>query len=174
MAGFSLFELLVVMAIIGLMSVLVVPQLANSLTGTQLKAASKKVAAGLRFARSRAVAEQIGYAANFDFERNRLNVHSINPKASGESQTPPEPEVEASSEPTLRFYDLPRGVRFEKAEAADGEVNSGTFEMVFFPNGSCSGGEVVLVNERDKRVHLIIDFITATVRLTVSRKNGNT
>jgi general secretion pathway protein H len=76
-AGFTLLELIVVLMIIGLMSTLVVPKLVGPLADLNLKTASQKISASLRYARSQAASEKATYVALFDFDKNRLVV--INP-----------------------------------------------------------------------------------------------
>jgi general secretion pathway protein H len=84
--GFTLLELIVVLVIISLMSALVVPKLAGPMSNLDLKTASQKISASLRYARSRAASEKTTYAAVFDFDKNRLVViHStIPPLARGD------------------------------------------------------------------------------------------
>ena len=72
--GFSLIELLVVLVIISVFSTFVAVNVAGSLGNIALKTASKKVAASLRYARSRAIAESVPYVALVDLNQNRLTV----------------------------------------------------------------------------------------------------
>ena len=75
--GFTLLELIVVLMIIGLMSTLVVPKLVGPMGNLNLKTASQKISASLRYARSQAASEKTTYVALFDFDKNRLVI--INP-----------------------------------------------------------------------------------------------
>jgi len=172
-SGFTLLELLVVLVIISLMSVLVVAQFTGSLVRMNLQTASKKISASLRYARNQAASEKITYVAIFDFEKNRLSIMSKQ-EASDPSvldSTHPgettEEELSDGGEPLIRAqsYDLPHGVTLEKGVSGEDEVDSGLFEIIFFPAGSSSGGDVIVTNDRGKRYKISVDFITGIVRL---------
>ena len=64
------------------------------------------------------------------------------------------------------LYDLPEGIRFEKAVSGDTEIRDGVFKIVFFPNGSNSGGEIVLSNSSGRKYSIRVDFITGIVTLS--------
>lgn len=150
--GFTLLELLIVMVIISMVFAFVVPRLAGSLTKLNSKTAAKKIAASLRYARSRAVSEKIRYVCEFDFEKNTLVIGKPNP----EPQTPNPAPASAPA------YHLPEGVKFKGAEAA----KDGIFQIIFYPVGNSSGGEII-VSDEDKRAFKIqADMITGTVQLS--------
>ena len=173
--GFTLLELLVVLIIISLMSVLVVPQFAGSLARMNLKTASKKISASLRYARSQAASEKITYVAIFDFEKDRLSIITgekesdlpvLDRTQTGESMTMEE-DLSNGEKPVIRSksYDLPDGIKLEKGVSGKDEIDSGLFEIAFFPTGSSSGGYVILINDQEKRYKISVDFITGGVRL---------
>lgn len=164
MRGFTLLELLVVMVVISLMSVLVVPQMTGSLSRMNLQTASKKISALLRYARSRAASEKITYVAVFDFEKDRLSIMTGQEAQTGETI---EEDLGDGEERVIRSksYDLPDGVKLEKAVSGGDEIDSGHFQITFFPAGSSSGGDVILTNDRGKRYKISVDFITGIVQL---------
>lgn len=164
MRGFTLLELLVVLVIISLMSVLVVPQLTGSLARMNLQTASKKISASLRYARSQAASEKITYVAIFDFEKDRLSIMTGQEAQTGETL---KEDLGDGEEPVIRSksYDLPDGVKLEKGVSGKDEIDSGLFQITFFPTGSSSGGDVILTNDRGKRYKISVDFITGVVRL---------
>ena len=164
MRGFTLLELLIVLVIISLTSVLVVPQLTGSLAKTNLQTASKKISASLRYARSRAASEKITYVAIFDFEKDRLSIMTGQEAQTGETL---KEDLGDGEEPVIRSksYDLPDGVKLEKGVSGENEIDSGLFQIAFFPTGSSSGGDVILTNDRGKRYKISVDFITGIVRL---------
>ncbi len=165
MRGFTLLELLVVMVVISLMSVLVVPQLTGSLARMNLQTASKKISASLRYARSQAASEKITYVAIFDFEKDRLSIMTGQEAQTGETII--EEDLGDGKERATRStsYDLPDGVKLEKAVSGGDEIDSGHFQITFFPTGSSSGGDVILTNDRGKRYKISVDFITGIVQL---------
>ena len=130
-----------------------------------LKTASKKIAASLRYARSKATSENTDYLVVFDFENRRMTVKSG-------LKTPPEREGEeerdidsTESEGRSKSYDLPEGIRIEKGVSGDEEVDSDLFQIAFFPDGDSSGGKVFLSNDRGNQYEIQVDFITGMVRL---------
>ncbi len=162
--GFTLLELLVVLVIIGMMSAIIAPRLTGSLTGMNLKTASRKVSASLRHARSNATSERLTYISVFDFEKNRLIILPCQ-EESGEI---PE-ECMFDNEESLsrsKIYNLPEGVRFEKAENFQEETDSDYFQIAFYPGGGSSGGQVIVTDERKGRYTINVDFITGTVKLS--------
>ena len=172
--GFTLLELIVVLVIISLMSALVVPKLAGPMSNLDLKTAAKKIAASLRYVRSHAASEKATYVALFDFDKNRLvMIDSPNPLlVKGDfyinnretfDGTPVEPP---ENEKDLKAYYLPDGVKLAKGVSREGDVNSGFFQIVFFPSGGSSGGEITVANERGRQYKINVDFITGTVQLS--------
>lgn len=154
--GFTLLELMVVMALISMISVLVVPRLAGSLGKMNAETAARKIAASLRYARSQAVSQKIAYVSLFDFDKNRLIVKNWQAEP---GTLNPEPE----NRKLEKIYDLPEGVKLAEviAEKTDADV----FQVVFYPSGNSSGGEVIISDDRDRRYKIAIDFITGAVKL---------
>ncbi len=172
--GFTLLELIVVLIIIGLMSVLVVPKLVGPMANLDLKTASQKISASLRYARSQAASEKTTYVALFDFEKNRaghyqspLDKGGFSYKQSGSGQQDPgEPPTSEKDGPGgSKTYDLPGKVKLAKGTSREGEFNSGFFRIFFFPSGGSSGGEITVANERGRQYRITVDFITGTVQL---------
>ena len=163
--GFTLLELIIVLIIIGISSALVVPRFIGGMGGLDLKAASGKVAASLRYARSQAVAQKTSYTAVFDLEQNRLTIRSEN---GGETEG--DDTVDGGTEENSREkrYDLPEGIFFRRvAEEGDRYVEDDTerFAIGFYPSGASDGGEIVIINDRERRYIVAIDVITGSVKL---------
>jgi len=151
--AFTLLELLIVMVIISMVFAFVGPRLADSLTKLNSKTAAKKIASCLRYARSRTVSEKVRYLCEFDFEKKTVTIEKQKP-GSLEPQTPnPEPAP---------AYHLPEGVRF-KAAAGDTEA---VFQIVFYPVGNSSGGEIIVSDEAERAFKIQADMITGTVQLS--------
>lgn len=173
--GFTLLELLVVLVIISIMAAFVGPRVTGSMSTLTLKTAAKKVAASLRYARSQATAESRPYFVLFDPDKGRLTIKfgqtatkedKEKEAAEGEQDTGTSEEMadEAVKE-RFKVYALPEGVRFDKVVSDKNEDTSDVFQIVFFPNGGSSGGEVLLENDRGRRYNISVDFVTGTVRL---------
>jgi len=154
--GFTLLELIVVLVIISLTSALAVPQLTGALSGTNSKTAAKKIAASLRYARSRAVSEKIIYIVILNTDKNRLTLMSAT-------------KAELSSEEhsdKAKVYVLPEGLTLKSG--IELEKDKEEFRIAFYPSGSSSGGEVIVSDEREKTYKIRVDFITGTVQVSDS------
>ena len=161
--GFTLLELLVVLVIISLMSALIVPSLAGSLSGMNLKTNAKKISAALRYAQSRAVSEKVTCEAWFDFDKNKVSIIAVAGLKDEAGRDHSDKDMEKTEKP--KTYFLPDGIRLEKGVSSSIEVDSGLFRILFLPAGGSSGGEVILVNERGKKYKVSVDFITGGVKL---------
>jgi general secretion pathway protein H len=169
--GFTLIELIVVLVIISLMTALVTPRLIGSLTKMNLKTSAQKISSFLRYARSQAVSEQTVYHAVFDFENNSMYIK--NEKPPDEQDTYFKAEIESaetdnskSGRSGIQSYIFPEGVVIKKAIIANEEIDSGSFNIIFYPAGSSSGGIVVLMDEKERRYQINIDFITGIISLS--------
>ena len=174
--GFTLLELLVVLVIISIMAAFVGPRIAGSMSSLTLKTAAKKVAASLRYARSQATSESRPYFVLFDTDKGRLTIkpgqtatkEDKEKEAAEGEQDPGTSEEIADDNPIkdrFKVYALPEGVRFDKVISDENEAASDIFQIVFFPNGGSSGGEVLLENDRGRRYNISVDFVVGTVRL---------
>jgi len=173
--GFTLLELLIVLVIISIMAAFVGPRVAGSMSTLTLKTAAKKVASSLRYARSQATSESRPYFVLFDADKGRLTIKP------GQTATKEDKEKEAAEgeqdtgrsegmadeavKERFKVYALPEGVRFDKVVSDKNEAASDVFQIVFFPNGGSSGGEVLLENDRGRQYSISVDFVTGTVRL---------
>ncbi len=160
--GFTLFELLVVMVVMGLMIALAWPRMARSLEKMNLNTAARKMSAALRYARSKAVSQSTTYISDFDFDSRRLTIKPLPEKTRLFREGSVSNNDKATRE---KSYELPEGVRLEKAIVDEEEIRSGLFRIVFFPSGCSSGGEVVITGEKKDRYRIKVDFITGMVEL---------
>jgi len=159
--GFTLLELLVVLGIIAIVSAMVVPRFGGALHGAAHKTAAKKIAATLRYARSRAVAEGVSYTVNFDLDNSVLSVGSDG-SVSGDDDARDD-DVKTSSAKT---YVLPAGVSFAKITQHDADdIDEGVARVNFYPSGASSGGEIWIQGEEENYYVLTIDFITGVVHM---------
>jgi general secretion pathway protein H len=172
-AGFTLLELIVVLVIISLMSALVVPRLMGPMSALDLKTASKKIAASLRYARSRATSEKITCLALFDFDKNRVVIVTP-PDGKGDFSMDNQEEIDKmleeqtdkNSQGWLNTYRLPDGIRLEKGLSRDREVQSGVFRVFFSSSGGSSGGEITVAGKEGRHYKITVDAITGLVKLS--------
>ncbi|OGW15010.1 MAG: type II secretion system protein GspH [Nitrospinae bacterium RIFCSPLOWO2_12_FULL_45_22] len=158
--GFTLVELLVVLLLLGLMLALAGPRITSGLGSASLKSTARKIATTLRYARGQAVAKKTPHEVFFD---NEAGVYGIEEVASRQDLTSPSDSAgspnPAEKTGNLQTFKLPEEIKLK-------ENNS----ITFYPNGSSSGGDVILSNQKGKGYLIEVDIITGLVR--ISRDEG--
>ena len=162
-SGFSLFELLVVILIIGLISALVTPRMAASLPGVKLKSTTRAVAASLRYARSRAVYESRPYIAIFDSTQKLLAVEPIETPMDAVESNDIRKILNTSE--LQNVYEFPEGIEFDVLNDNAADEDPDVFPIFFFPRGDSTGAKIVLQNLRRKQYTITVDTITGTVEI---------
>jgi len=176
LTGFTLIELILVLVIIGFLTSLVAPAI-TSTTGLRLKTTTKRVAAGLRFARSQAVISGSTYRATFDLDNGQVTVESLasdNPyeRGMGERSWRDDDEEDLDEEMTSRqrppekkVFSMPPDVTIAQVVLGDEEIYEETAEIDFFPNGSCSGGDIFLMDSKERIFRISLEFLTGIVKI---------
>jgi type II secretion system protein H len=165
--GFTLIELLVVLVIIGLVSAFVGPRVIAPFGGLHVKTAAREIAGTLRYNRSRAISEKIFRVAVLDLDARQVRIFSV-PGAAAYS-----PEEQLTETPADMTYGLPEGVGFEKAVSDEETIQTGRFPIVFFPNGSSSGGEVVISGKSGRQFGITVDAVTGMVGVAEVEQEGS-
>jgi general secretion pathway protein H len=175
--GFTLIELILVLVIVGFLISLVAPAI-TSTTGLSLKTGAKRIAAGLRYARSQAVTTGSVYQIRFDMEQGEMTIERVveedpyglqtggkrwweaeEGEEKGEEEGPPGELYEK------KIYRLPKGITIARVIADDEEINEGEALIDFYPNGSCSGGDVFLMDSKERVYRIALEFITGFVKI---------
>ncbi len=145
--GFTLVELLLVLALAGLLIGLVPPLIAAAFPGVQLKAAVRSTAAGLRLAREEAIRGGRDVAFLMDVDGRRYQV-----------------------EGDRRTVSLPSGLDL-KLEGARSEMRDDRVGGVrFYPDGSSTGGRVLI--SRDGHGYQVgVTWLTG--RIAIGRWDGD-
>ncbi|HEU0215090.1 MAG TPA: GspH/FimT family pseudopilin [Stellaceae bacterium] len=138
-SGFTLIELIVVLAIIGVLLALAVPNLDRETVGPRLAATAHDVASALRLSRDRAVAE------------NRPTRFVIRDGTYGMGSAH-QPERVAQS----------ISLMFVANEKSDKTQRAGTIE--FYPDGSSTGGGATLSAGR-VRYFVLVNWLTGNVSI---------
>ena len=138
--GFSLLELLIVLMLMAIVASMIVPMmLGGGVSTTALRGAAREVAAGLRLARSEAVASRREAVLTLDLADRSFIVNG-NP----------------------RKHALPRDVELKLYTAQRDLVSESVGSVRFFPDGGSSGGRVTLASG-ERRFDVDIDWLTGRV-----------
>jgi len=143
-AAFTLVEMTVVLLIIALGSVLVVPMVEGGLEAREVRRAARQIAATMHYCRGEALA--LGKPQELVIDALQNSIHT-----SGWERWA-----------VLTDRAVIEGV------SGGMEISDGVVQILFFPNGSTSGAEVVLASRRDRREHrlrIALDPLLGTVRV---------
>ncbi len=142
--GFTLIEMMVVLLIIALGVSLAVPMIEGGFEAREVRRAARQIASTMHHCRGEAVALGAPQALVIDPLRNGVYTSDWG-----------------------RWAILTDRAIIERVEG--GQVSSeGTVQIFFFPNGSTSGGSVVIASRRDRtrnRLHVLLDPLVGTVRV---------
>lgn len=155
LGGFSLIELIAVLVIISLFTALAIPSLSKTFHRMELRSASKKISAVLRFCRSEAVNRNRIILASFDNEAHLLSVLSAD---LGEEKPVPE-----------RSYPFPPEVSIDQLEVGKTLIEAAIPSFEFYPNGGSNGGSAVIRREPGGAFSIRVDFLTGAVTVEEAR-----
>ena len=139
--GFTLIELLVVVVIMGMAYALASPLITSGVSGAELKATARQLAAGLRKTRSEAISHRREEVLTIDLEGRHFQVGG-NPKK----------------------YKLPASVSVELFTAQSERVSASVASIRFFPDGGSTGGRVT-VSARDRSYGVDVNWLTGQVAI---------
>ncbi len=168
--GFTFLELSVVLLLMGLIMALAAPKLAGNRPGVDLKMAAKTVAAMMRVAGGRAISEHIRYCVAVNIDEGKLFFYQpdlISEDETVETYLENDQNLESGA---VKLYQCPKGIIIKEAvyPGTDPEiVDTGWFGFLFYANGSCSGGTLYLVNEKETGAKIEVAFVTGVVRIEV-------
>ena len=140
-AGFTLIELLVVIVIMAMAYALASPMISSGASGAELKASARQLAAGLRKARSDAVARKHETGLTVDVGEHQFRV-------SGDQ----------------RVYRLPKGVEVSVFTAQSELMGGTTGSIRFFPDGGSTGGRIT-VSSHERKYDVDINWLTGQVAI---------
>jgi len=138
--GFTLFELLIAITLVAALTAVAVPVFTRS-AGTEVKAAARTLAAGLRRTRSRAVLQGRAQVLALDVKRHAFRVGTA-----GRTRALP-------SDVTLQLFTARSELLGERAGA-----------IRFYPDGSSTGGRIT-VTAGDRRLLVDVNWLSGRVRI---------
>ncbi len=144
--GFTLVEIVVVIALIGLIFAVISVSIGAGLDGAKVRAASRDLAAALRYTRTQAIVKRESQALILDVDARSYTA-------------PGKPAVQ-----------LPKQMSMKMLTAASEQVDKGIGRIRFFADGSSTGGHIDLL--REKAVWGI-DIAWLTGEVTLREGNGD-
>jgi general secretion pathway protein H len=139
-AGFTLAELLVVLAILAAMTALALPVLSRAMPGLALKATASEIALVLRHARAQAIGANAEAAVVVDLDGRSVTFGTRAPIA------------------------LDKRYGLSLFTGAEELIDRGTGRIRFYPDGTSTGGRISLWLD-ERRFDVTIDWITGDVEI---------
>jgi len=139
--GVTLLELLIVLAIMALVAGIALPLLGNGVSTTELRSSARQLAAGLRAARTEALAQRRETFLVLDVAGKRFKV----------DQDP-------------REHKLPAGIELKLFTAQNDLVDATTGAIRFFPDGGSNGGRIT-VAAGTRKYEVDVDWLTGRVAI---------
>ncbi len=164
--------MLVVLILISLSMFLATPVLSGFSKTVELKGATKKISAILRYCRSEAVNRGKVYQVLFDPDLRQVNVQRIEEKEEEEEAkdetkdgTKDETKNEIKDEFKQKTYTLPKGVDIKEVKANSPQYPSDYAVIEFYPNGGSNGGTIRLDSKDRKGYRIKVHFLTGIVEI---------
>jgi general secretion pathway protein H len=139
--GFTLLEIVLVMAIIALASVLAAAAMGGGFHSMQLSASARKIASNLRYTRAQAIAT--GQVQRFTID----------------------PHAHTWVAPKSHRGDIPEALGVDFIGAREVQPRAGTGAIAFFPDGASTGGRIRL---RSGKAEWTVDVAWLTGQVTVT------
>jgi general secretion pathway protein H len=140
-AGMTLIELLVVLMLMGLIAAMAVPYFSGGVSGTDLKSAAREVAAGLRYARSDAVANRRETRLVLDLEQRAFRIDG-----------------------DARLHALPKLAELKLYTAQRDLIDAKSGAIRFFPDGGSNGGRITIA-AGERKYEVDVDWLTGRVAI---------
>lgn len=150
--GFTLLELVIVLALVALATSLVLPAVHRGLEYWRLQGATRDVATLFKFTRNRSVAGKEPLQVILDRSRS---IYWLDNADASVLDDPPERGARG-----IRLYGLPKGIRFGEVIGAGANPDGTRVGVQFFPRGSSTGGQVQVLDERGRGYRITIDPVT--------------
>jgi prepilin-type N-terminal cleavage/methylation domain-containing protein len=176
--AFTLVEMLLVVAIIGITSVIAIPYMVRSIQGNRLRTAIRTVVMAGRYSRSMALLRQQELTLTFDLAHSSLSVQPV----SGATTPPPSPlpnektpsfpptpnTDEPAPSPTSSSEAYPIGIQRDLDQVTiewieiDGEPpqTEGPAIIHYFTNGRCQPYALRIVDARGVATRITVDSLS--------------
>ncbi len=168
-AGFTLLEMMVVLAIAGLLFGLALPELAAATERMRLYAGVRQVVALLNYARETAITSDSTHTVTIDLEQGSLELAAASAEpAAGAGGAPAGAEdarPELGTATGRKVTVLPEGLRLSLArngQSADLAPAGG--DLKFFSDGTSNGIQLVLADRRGHRFLIEVSAVSGRIQ----------
>ncbi len=149
--GFTLFELLIVLILVSLITFMALPRFFNSMTHVELKTAARRTTALLHQARDIAYFKKKRIKVSFKMDTDKIMIFEY---------------VDKKFNPINGLkYSYPEGIKINGYRDKDEFVSENQFDIIFSPSGNSTGGNIMLSNDKKRTYEIEVDFITGNARI---------
>ncbi|MBN1879899.1 prepilin-type N-terminal cleavage/methylation domain-containing protein [bacterium] len=171
--GFTILEVIVVLALMGLIAAIAGPRIGSGMRGTESRTSIRKFAAALRAARMTAVSQKAQVLVVAELGENNCEFKVR--QAGQRRKTGMSSEIEQTSgsetgrmssylpEIFQQPFELAGDVRFLEFKRQDTNDRTGRAAVMFLPHGNSTGGSFIIGREDGPFHEVIIDAVTGRV-----------
>ncbi len=170
--GYTLLELMAVLAIISIAIAISAPKIGNGFHHMQLKTSVKRFASSLRAARSIAVSQRARVVAELDWESNTctFSMHRVQKRVTQSSAAMVEQGGETSGQYVPEIiqepFTLTDDIFFDSFLINDSSSeNHARGVIAFFPHGNSTGGTVIISSNEGYQYAVSVDRLTGRVKV---------
>jgi prepilin-type N-terminal cleavage/methylation domain-containing protein len=179
-SGFTLVEVLLVLAILAIVTVIAMPTFVHSIRGNRLRTAARTVAMAGKYARSMALLQQREMTLTFDLDKASLTI-----AVAGRRESEPEPNagmagmpvgpsplesdptnravIQAEAEVITRTLEQVTIAAVGVGEQGTMDVSEGACRVVYRSNGLCTPYRVTIVDTYGGSVTIDVDALGSAV-----------
>jgi general secretion pathway protein H len=144
--GFTLFEVLVVVALMAIIASLTAPMVVRAISGAEAQVSARHVAAMLRKSRAQAIIENRELVVHVDVHNRSIGIDDEAPEI------------------------LPGSLGLRVYSARSEQQDDLTAGIRFFPDGSSTGGEIILQDAK-AAYHVQIEWLSGQVAIMEGAPN---
>jgi general secretion pathway protein H len=151
--GFTLLELMIVIAILGITLGYVAPRIQGSLFASSMDEATRGISAMIRYSRSLAIKEHKYYFLRFDISDSRIGIY-------------PRPETTGEQPLMLKQKRLPEGVEFSGIKSVyQSKKEQGEMDLTITPQGIVEQGVIYLEDPYGNAFTLVIKPFSGNLKV---------